>query len=190
MVVSLPPKFKVPAMEMYYEGRDPLEHLETFRAHMTLHGFPSEVACRVFPLILKGPSLVLFRSLAPRSVDSFGELARLFFTQFMLSWRRWRPVVYLLTIKQGEDESLKSYLTRFNKEHMTIDDQDEKITLAALLGGFINAEDTLRALTEQRKKELERAQRKAKVPAKAKTHEKLEKSSQDNRRKEPRRGDW
>lgn len=33
-------------------------------------------------------------------------------------------------------KSLKAYLTRFNKEKLTADDQDEKITLAAFLGGM------------------------------------------------------
>ncbi|XP_040988989.1 uncharacterized protein LOC121236611 [Juglans microcarpa x Juglans regia] len=95
----------------------------------------------------------------------------------MASRRRMRLTAYLLTVKQREDESLKAYLTRFNKEKMTADNQDEKIMLAALLGGiwprspfvaelakktpstlreyidmaddFVNIEDTLITLTTQ-----------------------------------------
>lgn len=37
-------------------------------------------------------------------------------------------------MKQREEESLKTYIYYFNKEQMTIDDQDEKITLVELLG--------------------------------------------------------
>ncbi|XP_041001635.1 uncharacterized protein LOC121247335 [Juglans microcarpa x Juglans regia] len=122
-------------MEMYDGSMDLLEHLETFKARITLHGFPVEVACRAFLLTLKGPKRVWFGSLTLGSIDSFGELARLFLTQFMASRRRSHPAAYLLTIKQGEDESLKAYLSRFNKELMTTDDQDKKITLAALLVG-------------------------------------------------------
>lgn len=82
-------------------------------------------------------------------------------------------------VKQRDKENLKAYLTRFNKEMLTTDDQDEKITLIALLGGiwplsplmvelarktpstlrefmdrvdnFVNAEDTLQALVDSRK---------------------------------------
>ncbi|XP_041002416.1 uncharacterized protein LOC121248119 [Juglans microcarpa x Juglans regia] len=100
---------------------------------MTLHGVPGKIACRAFPLTLKGLAHSWFGSLAPKSVDNFGELAKLFLTQFMSSQWRQHPAAYLLTIKQTEDESLKSYLARFNKERMTIDNQDEKITLTALL---------------------------------------------------------
>lgn len=54
MVVPLPPKFKVPQMELYNKTKDPLKHLDTFKAHMTLHGFPNEVSCLAFSLTLKG----------------------------------------------------------------------------------------------------------------------------------------
>lgn len=95
--------------------------------------------------------------------------------------------MYLLTIKQREDESLKVYLTRFNKERMMVDDQDEKIILAALLegiwprspfiaelarktsstlqefmdraDGLVNVEDTLVALTAHSKGKSERESR-------------------------------
>lgn len=39
-------------------------------------------------------------------------------------------------MKQRDDERLKSYLSRLNKERMTMDDQNEKITLVVLLGGI------------------------------------------------------
>lgn len=38
MVVPLPPKFKVPYMEVYDGSKDPIEYLEIFKTHMTLHG--------------------------------------------------------------------------------------------------------------------------------------------------------
>lgn len=54
MVVPLPLKFKVSAIDMYDRSKDPVEHLETFKTHTTLHGFPGEIACRAFPLTFKG----------------------------------------------------------------------------------------------------------------------------------------
>lgn len=78
---------------------------------------------------------IWFGSLILWLIDSFGELASLFLTQFMASRRRRRPKAYLLTIKQRENESLKAYLSRFNNKRMMTDDQEKKITLAALLGG-------------------------------------------------------
>lgn len=54
----------------------------------------------------------------------------------MVSKRRRQLAAYFLTVKQQEKESLKAYLAMFNKECMTMNDQDENITLVALLGGI------------------------------------------------------
>lgn len=88
MVVPLPIKFKAPQMEAYDKFKDPLEHLKTFKAHMTFHGFPGEVASRALPLTLNGAARAWFGCLPPGSIDSFGELARLFLTQFIASRAR------------------------------------------------------------------------------------------------------
>lgn len=70
-----------------------------------------------FPLTLKGAARGWFGALQPGSIENCKELGRQFLTHFMASRRRRRPATYLLTLIQTEDESLKTYLTCFNKEH-------------------------------------------------------------------------
>ncbi|XP_030945293.1 uncharacterized protein LOC115969814 [Quercus lobata] len=41
-----------------------------------------------------------------------------------------------MTIKQWEDEMLRSYITRFNKEALSIDEADNKILVAAFTNGL------------------------------------------------------
>ena len=41
----------------------------------------------------------------------------------------------LLTIEQGENESLRSFITRFNREALTVDEVDDKLLLAAFHNG-------------------------------------------------------
>ncbi|XP_041026936.1 uncharacterized protein LOC121267131 [Juglans microcarpa x Juglans regia] len=135
MAIPLSSRFKVPQVDSYDKSKDPLEHLEIFMAHMTLHKFPGEIVCRAFLLTIKGATRAWFRSLRPNTIDSSAELACLFLTQFIASRKRRHSAAYLLKVKQRDDESLKSYVSRFNQERMTMDDKDEKITLAALLGG-------------------------------------------------------
>lgn len=115
MAVPLPPKFKVPLVEMYDGSKDPGELLETFKAHMTLHRFSNEIVCWGFPLTLKGAASGWFEAPQPGSIESFEELGRQFLTQFMASRRRRRLVAYLLIVKQLKDESLKTYLACFKK---------------------------------------------------------------------------
>lgn len=78
MAIPFSPKFKVPHMEVYDGSKDPLEHLETFKAHMTLHGFSREVVCQAFLLTLKRVAWGWFGSLPLGSMNSFGKLARPF----------------------------------------------------------------------------------------------------------------
>ena len=42
----------------------------------------------------------------------------------------------LMSIKQGEDETLRSYISCFNKETLLIDETDDKILVAAFTNGL------------------------------------------------------
>ncbi|XP_050278257.1 uncharacterized protein LOC126719783 [Quercus robur] len=42
----------------------------------------------------------------------------------------------LMSIKQREDETLRSYITRFNKEALSIDETDDKILVVAFTNGL------------------------------------------------------
>ena len=104
-----------------------------------------------------------------------------------------------MSIKQQEDETLRSYITRFNKEALSIDEADDKILVAAFTNGlrkgkflfflykndpktmsevlyramkYMNVEDALLAREEKPKK-----------------RERLEDARQDQGRKKPRMGD-
>ncbi|XP_065632979.1 uncharacterized protein LOC136068963 [Quercus suber] len=102
---------------------------------MHLQGVPDEIMCRAFPTTLKGPARVWFSKLPPNSVSSFGELSKLFVNNFIGGQRHRRSTSSLLTIEQGENESLRSFITRFNREALTVDEMDDKLLLAAFHNG-------------------------------------------------------
>ena len=95
-----------------------------------------EIMCRAFPTTLKGPARVWFRKLAPNTVSTFKELSRHFVTHFIGGQRYRRSLVNLLNIKWREDESLRSYVTRFNKEAFLIDEADDKVLVIAFTNGL------------------------------------------------------
>jgi hypothetical protein len=70
----LPDKFKDPRVDKYDGSGDPSDHVEGFRAHLALHRTPDEIACRAFPLTLKGVAKDLFSNLKPQSIDNFDTL--------------------------------------------------------------------------------------------------------------------
>ena len=88
----------------------------------------------------------------------------------------------LLTIEQGKNESLRSFITRFNREALTVDEVDDKLLLVAFHNGvnfdlfihkfyekepqfmaelvhstqnFMNAEDAIIAKKRKRAKRIE-----------------------------------
>jgi hypothetical protein len=140
----MPDKFKMPRIDKYDGSEDPQDHLEAFREHLILHGTLDEIACRAFPLTLKGVAKDWFIGLPPKSVGTFKELGRLLLTQFLATRKRKKNANCLLTMCQGKEESLKDFMLRFNKEKLEVDTPDDKTMLCALMQG-IRAEGPLMA---------------------------------------------
>jgi hypothetical protein len=72
----------------------------------------------------------------PKSVGIFKELGHLFLTQFLVTRKRKKNATYLLTMCQGNEESLKDFMLRFNKEKLEVDSPDDKTMLNALMQGI------------------------------------------------------
>ena len=118
-------------LETYNELKDPLDHLESFKTLMHLQGMADEIMCRAFPTTLKGPTRVWFSKLTPNSISSFKDLSMQFASHFIRGHRYKKSTACLMSIKQREEETLRSYITHFNKEALSIDEADNKILIVA-----------------------------------------------------------
>ena len=132
----LPHKFRMPHIDSYDGVKDPLDHLETFKTLMHLQGVADEIMCRAFPMTLKGAARIWFSRLTPNSVSTFKELSAQFTAHFIGGHRYKKSTACLMSIKQREDETLRSYISRFNKEAHSIDEADDKILVAAFTNGL------------------------------------------------------
>ena len=110
----LPAKFRMPQIEAFDGAKDPVDHLNTYKNQMELHGYQDPVRCRAFAITLKGPALAWFNRLPPSSISSFRELSIAFVSHFIGARTYRKPSYHLLTIKQSSQESLRSYVQRFN----------------------------------------------------------------------------
>ncbi|XP_050248921.1 uncharacterized protein LOC126696185 [Quercus robur] len=95
-----------------------------------------EIMCRAFPTMLKGPVRIWFSGLTPNSISTFKELSAQFASHFIGGHRYKKSTACLMNIKQREDETLRSYITRFNKKALSIDEADDKILVAAFTNGL------------------------------------------------------
>ena len=68
-------------------------------------------------------------------MSSFKELSKLFVKNLNKGQRHTHFSSSLLTMEQGENESLQSFITRFNREALIVDKMDDKLLLAAFHNG-------------------------------------------------------
>ncbi|XP_075654309.1 uncharacterized protein LOC142624579 [Castanea sativa] len=104
--------------------------------------------CKAFSTTLKGPARVWFSKIPPSTVGSFEELSKFFVNNFIGGQRHKRSSSSLLTIEQGENESLQSFITQFNRETLTVDEMDDKLLLVGLHKG-VNFDLFIHKLYEQ-----------------------------------------
>ena len=144
----LPSKFKMPSLDSYDGAHDPFDHIATFKTTMHLRGVPDEIMWRVFPTTLKGPARVWFSTIPPNPVSFFEKLSKLLVNKFIGGQRHKRSSSSLLTIEQGENESLRSFIIRFNREALTVDEMDDKLLLAIFHNG-VNSDLFIHKLYEK-----------------------------------------
>nr|XP_025632973.1 uncharacterized protein LOC112727450 [Arachis hypogaea] len=109
MNFQLPRQFTLPTTLTPYDGMgDPKQHVKKFRSIMIIND----------------------------SISRFQELAKQFEDHFAASAIYLHDSDYLTTIKQGPQESLKDYITRFTKVAMNIPDLHPEVHLHAIKSGL------------------------------------------------------
>ena len=133
----LPSKFRLPQLEPFDELKDLLDHLNTFKMTLGLQQPLDEILC---PTTLKGVAREWFTKLPTSSIDSFEQLDNSFLNHFVGGQRLRRPADHLLTIRQGEKETLRSYVKRFTRENLEVDTTDDKVRLTTFKAGLKSRE--------------------------------------------------
>ncbi|XP_025692766.1 uncharacterized protein [Arachis hypogaea] len=131
----VPPKEKLTLDNPFSEGITNYQMpKKLYSAYRT--GANEPVLYRAFPTYLDGAALLWFSKLPEGSISSFEDLARSFIDYFAASRIYVHGSDYLGTIKQGQHESLKDYMTRFADATMEIQDLDPAVHLHALKAGL------------------------------------------------------
>ncbi|XP_025664133.1 uncharacterized protein [Arachis hypogaea] len=137
MNFELPKRFTLPLTLTPYDGLgDPKKFLKKFRSIMIVNGASDIVLCHCFLNYLDGPALDWLCALPAGSISRFQQLAKLFEDHFAKSTIYLHDSEYLNTIKQGQNESLKDYMTRFTKVAISIPDLHPEVYLHAIKSGL------------------------------------------------------
>ena len=132
----VPSKFCLPQLEPFNGLKDLQDHLNTFKTMLGLQQPPNEILCRSFPTTLKATAREWFTKLPTSSIDNFEQLSSVFLRHFIWGQHFKRPADYLLTIKQGEKETLRSYVKHFTHETLEVDEADDKVQLTTFKPGL------------------------------------------------------
>ena len=116
---------------------------------MELHGYQDPVRCRTFAITLKGPALAWFNRFPSSSISSFTKLSIAFVSHFIGARTYRKPSYHLLTIKQSSQESLRSYVQRFDTESLKVDILDEKFAVTAFIAGLgVHSKDLMFSISK------------------------------------------
>ena len=99
-----------------------------------------EILCHSFLTTLKGAAREWFTKLPTSSIDNFEQLGSSFLRHFVGGQRPKRPADHLLTIRQGKKETLRSYVTRFTRETLEVDEADDRVQLTTFKAGLKSRE--------------------------------------------------
>ncbi|XP_057746472.1 uncharacterized protein LOC130965728 [Arachis stenosperma] len=137
MSFEMPQNFTLPSTLKPYNGiGDPNVHVTKFQAMMFMNKDSDPIICRTFPTFLDGAALIWFFNLREGSILNFDELADQFVNHFAASKIYVHNSDYLSTIKQGPNESLKDYMTRFAEATNEIHNLNPEVHLHALKSGL------------------------------------------------------
>ncbi|KAJ0494133.1 putative retrotransposon gag domain-containing protein [Helianthus annuus] len=93
--------------------------------------------CKGFGSTLTGSALKWLLSLPPYSITSFANVVNLFNSQFSCSRRFERLTSDLYRVTQGQNESLRDYITKFSRESLEIPNLDITTVVEAFKMGLL-----------------------------------------------------
>ncbi|RRT33261.1 hypothetical protein B296_00057015 [Ensete ventricosum] len=125
--------FRLPALKPYDGSGDPMEHIATFHAQMTLYDTLEALMCRAFPTTLRGSARTWYACLKPASIPSFDVFVREFELNFLASACPRPTTASLLGMAHGSDEPLSQFIGRFTSQVQGIPDLHPSLAIQAFL---------------------------------------------------------
>ncbi|CAA0828740.1 Unknown protein, partial [Striga hermonthica] len=137
LAAPLPNNFK--ETNLGYDGSsDPSRHVRTFENMVVLHGYSDSVCCRAFLSTLRGGALDWFHQLPPGSIASFEDFTGKLINQYSSAVVQEKTYLTLMAMRQGEKESLRKYVARYNQTCLEVHSaSDERLIRAGYLKEFV-----------------------------------------------------
>ncbi|XP_077232280.1 uncharacterized protein LOC143868152 [Tasmannia lanceolata] len=129
---QLIPNFDLPRLDLYDGTTDPLEYLQSYKRAIEFKGANDITMCHAFSSYLKRGANSWYSRLKPNSISSFRELGREFVTHFVNCRPQKKLADALLALRQGKEETLRSFICRFRTELSQIKDPKHEMVRGAM----------------------------------------------------------
>ncbi|XP_050229177.1 uncharacterized protein LOC126678318 [Mercurialis annua] len=126
---------KFPTLPTFNGEGDLRDYMSRFTATMGLLSVLDANLCRVFPTTLTGTAQRWYNKLKPGSIKSFASLSTEFLNGYLTNIPATTITSILRSCIQEEGEMLRSYVERFNKQAMKIDNLNVDMATEALREG-------------------------------------------------------
>ena len=110
--------------------------MDSFRSATAGKGYSDEVKCLMFQETLTGEAMSWFFELKPHSINSFQTLVNAFGSRFILMTDGYHTTGQLFKLRQGDGESLKSFVTRWRTATSRCRDLDKNLAYTAFKEGL------------------------------------------------------
>ena len=114
---------------------------------MTLWNHLDALTCQVFPSSLGDLRLKWFDRLYAGSIESFHQLTKSFIARFVINMKVLKGVSSLLTLRQGNNESLHNYNKHYWETYNEIEKYSEELAVAINKLGLTSGERLWEDLT-------------------------------------------
>ncbi|CAA0825685.1 Unknown protein, partial [Striga hermonthica] len=132
LAAPLPNNFK--ETNLVYDGSsDPSRHVRTFENMAVLHGYSNSVCCRAFLSALRGGALDWFHQLPPGSIADFEDFTSKLINQYSSAVVQDKTYLTLMAMRQGEKESLKKYVARYNQTCLEVHSASDEVKAGGLI---------------------------------------------------------
>ncbi|KAL0378682.1 UNVERIFIED_CONTAM: hypothetical protein Sradi_3173700 [Sesamum radiatum] len=113
-----------------------MNHVAAFELVMNLYGQTDSINAKLFVTTLTGKAQEWFTNLPSGSIESFEQLVQKIAFYFASKKKAKRSTTHLFTIRQGEDETLKNFIGRFNNETLEVQDLRINMMVSILIHGL------------------------------------------------------
>ena len=132
----IPPNFRLATGVSKFTGESkPDTWLEDCRVVVQIGGGNDEVAMKHLPLMLEGSARAWLNQLAPGSIYTWEDLARVFVRTFEGACKRPAGLTELQCCVQKPNETLRDYIQRWITLHHTVEDVSDHQAICAFKEG-------------------------------------------------------